>query len=163
MYFMCESGFAILRYDLHGGEGALSGIYGPDGIGDMLHEFGGTPLLLAGGDGGLIYAGLASNSLHLWSLEMMGTDGDAAWTPLRVFELGALLPNPLRWNCTCLIGTAPGADESDMIFVGTDIGIFAIGLKPRWFRMVRESPSHDHTIFPYQSFLTPGVVARCGD
>ncbi|TVU18074.1 hypothetical protein EJB05_34143, partial [Eragrostis curvula] len=152
MYFMCEYGHVILRYELHG-EGTLSWFEAPEH--DTLHEFEDTALIPAG-DCGLKYAALATYSLHLWSMETMGADGFAGWTPLRVFELGALLPTPVRRNSITLIGTGPGPDESDIIFVGTDVGIFSIGLKPRWIKKVYEGPRPDYyVIFPYSGFLTP--------
>ncbi|TVU18084.1 hypothetical protein EJB05_34154, partial [Eragrostis curvula] len=101
MYFMCEYGHVILRYDLHS-ERTLSWFEAPEH--DILHEFEDTALIPAG-DCGLKYAALATYSLHLWSMEMMG------WTPLRVFELGALLPAPVWRNSISLIGTGPALNS----------------------------------------------------
>jgi hypothetical protein len=51
---------------------------------DDPHDFNGTALIPARDDG-LIFAGLTSDALHLWSLEILGQhDEDVGWKPLKV-------------------------------------------------------------------------------
>ncbi|GJN36174.1 hypothetical protein PR202_gb25014 [Eleusine coracana subsp. coracana] len=152
MYFQCQFGLAILSYDLYV-DGSLFGFERPER--DNPHDFDGTALIPAG-DCGLTFAGLMPySSLHLWSLQMTGDLVE--WTSHRVIELGTLLPSAdIRSYGQSLIGVAPGPDDSDIIFVGTDVGVFAIGLKSRWIRKVSEGRSSDYAIFPYTSFFIPG-------
>jgi hypothetical protein len=88
-------------------------------------------------------------------------DEYVGWKPLRVVELQTLLPGAAAADTRMypsLIGIAPGTDGSDTIFLGTHYGVFAINLKSRWIRKVSEDPSRDYAIFPYTSFVTPGII-----
>ncbi|KAL6594626.1 hypothetical protein ACP70R_048364 [Stipagrostis hirtigluma subsp. patula] len=157
MYFICKLGTVILRYDLHG-EGSLSAIKQPDVDADVEE----TSYALVAVDGGVTFAVLMDHRLHLWSLETMDPDGVAGWSQLRVIQLETLLPAIADPESSPrLVGFAKEAD-SDVIFVGTKFGLFAVGLTSHWIRKVCDGAIEDWTIFPYMSFFTP-VLSCCGN
>ncbi|KAL6864744.1 hypothetical protein ACP4OV_015895 [Aristida adscensionis] len=159
MYSLCDLnplrdvviGRVILRYDFYG-EGSLSVINRPE-VDKKADTF------IVDVDGGMTFAALVDYRLELWSLVRntagVGAYGVAEWTKFRVIQLQTLLPaTATPYSSLHLVGYAKESD-SDVIFVGTNVGLFAIGLNPPWTRKVREGAHGDDTIFPYLSFFTP--------
>ncbi|KAL6864741.1 hypothetical protein ACP4OV_015892 [Aristida adscensionis] len=152
LYFICEFGKSILRYDLRGEQQELSVFDGPSI--DLCND---GVVLIPMEDGGLGVAGLSDFSINLWSLEAIDPDGVAVWRHLTVIELGSLLPDADSKISPYLIGFAKPPD-SNFIFVSTNAGVFMIELQSQFARKVCERDTSDmdfSPIFPLMSFFTP--------
>ncbi|KAL6594627.1 hypothetical protein ACP70R_048365 [Stipagrostis hirtigluma subsp. patula] len=152
LYFLCEDGIVILRYNLRGERG-LSAIDGPRSYHDGV-------ALIPNETSGLGLAGLGDYSLHLWSLETVRPNGVAMWSRFMLIELDTLLPDAHPMYPSFLIGFAK-APGSDVIFVSTAVGVFMVGLDSHTVKKVCERGSgctESHTIFPYMSFFTLAVA-----
>lgn len=147
VYFLCDPSTRILRCDF-ARERELSVIDRPD-----VHE--NTIVLITAEDGTLGFAGVQESSIYLWSMEL-DADGAVAWLQYRVVDLGTLLPSRALMITPDVIGFA---EDVDVIFVRTIVGLFTIELKSGQVRKV-SSRGSVCTAIPYTSFYTPDRALR---
>lgn len=83
-------------------------------------------------NGSLGFAGLICNILYLW-LWQTGPDGNARWTPRTPIDLELLLPDEAMSASFVLDGFV---ESSFTIFLGTNVGVFAIELQSVWMRKI---------------------------
>ena len=139
LYFYCEYGTKILGYDI--GKHELSEIDPPLG-----HDGG---ILIESEYGGLGFATVEACGLVLWS-QYVCYDGIEEWEQSRIIELDMLIPN--FFYSGGLVGFAEG---TDIIFMLTDVDLFAIELKSGQVKKVGESRPY-YAVIPYMSFYTSG-------
>ncbi|CAO2191575.1 unnamed protein product, partial [Urochloa humidicola] len=144
LYFSLQEGERILKYDLI--EQSLQVIKTPD----MFEQTKG--IVVTAEDGGLGFAGLIHENLHLWSWQA-GSHGVAEWVLGRVVNLCTLLTTVDPWIFD-VIGFQEGTDT---IFISTDVGVFAVMPKSGQKNEVGERGSYC-TITPYTSFYTPEIL-----
>uniref|UniRef100_A0A0E0E716 F-box associated domain-containing protein n=1 Tax=Oryza meridionalis TaxID=40149 RepID=A0A0E0E716_9ORYZ len=143
LYFRCERGKRILRYDI--GKHELSEIDPPP----LGHEVG---ILMESGYGGLGFATVEDCSILLWS-RYVGDDGIEEWKKSWVIGLDFLnlVGNPsLSWE---LAGFAKGAHT---IFISSEIGVFTIELKSGQVKKLCKEGYY--TVVPYMSFYTSDIA-----
>ncbi|XP_015645619.1 uncharacterized protein [Oryza sativa Japonica Group] len=118
LFFICENGIRILGYDI--GRHELWEIEPP-----LWDDYQGGTLMTAE-DGGLGFATMETRGLVLWSWYVDDDDGIADWEQLRVIKLEMLIPVDNPSVSLDLVGFIEGTQT---IFVSSDVGVFAIGLK----------------------------------
>ncbi|CAN6181450.1 unnamed protein product [Urochloa humidicola] len=141
LYFTLELGKVMLKYDLAGQ--ILTVVDAPE----MVEE---TGIVMAAEDGGLGYANIEGDDLHLWSWT---SDGNTTgWKLGRVIQLQSLLPDR---NASCLHELIGFAEGTDIVFVETpEDGVFTLDLKTEKTRKVGERGGH-FAVLPYMSFCGP--------
>uniref|UniRef100_A0A0E0E715 F-box domain-containing protein n=1 Tax=Oryza meridionalis TaxID=40149 RepID=A0A0E0E715_9ORYZ len=143
LYFYCEYGTKILGYDI--GKHELSEIDPPLG-----HDGG---ILIESEYGGLGFATVEACGLVLWS-QYVCYDGIEEWEQSRIIELDMLIPN--FFYSGGLVGFAEG---TDIIFMLTDVDLFAIELKSGQVKKVGESRPY-YAVIPYMSFYTSDLARK---
>uniref|UniRef100_A0A0E0AFA4 Uncharacterized protein n=1 Tax=Oryza glumipatula TaxID=40148 RepID=A0A0E0AFA4_9ORYZ len=143
LYFYCEYGTKILGYDI--GKHELSEIDPPLG-----HDDG---ILIESEYGGLGFATVEACGLVLWS-QYVCYDGIEEWEQSRIIELDMLIPN--FFYSGGLVGFAEG---TDIIFMLTDVDLFAIELKSGQVKKVGESRPY-YAVIPYMSFYTSDLARK---
>ncbi|KAG0529509.1 hypothetical protein BDA96_05G104600 [Sorghum bicolor] len=118
-------------------------------------------------DGGLGLAALAKFNLRLWAWET-DAEGVTGWVLRRVIELDLFLPLdvsslPSPDNGSC--GRPPVrilglVEDTDLVFLWTITGVFAVHLKSMKFKKVFEADV-SATVYPYKGFRIAGLVG-CG-
>ncbi|CAN6181449.1 unnamed protein product [Urochloa humidicola] len=148
LYFTLELGKATLKYDLAGQ--SLTVVDAPEIDGEML-----TGIFMAAEDGGLGFASIEGDDLHLWS--WTGDGNTAGWKLGRIIQLQSLLPDRNPKFSHEVVGFAEG---TDIVFVETpEAGVFTLDLKSEQARKVGE-PGGYYSVMPYMSFCCPGHRAR---
>ncbi|CAL5078636.1 unnamed protein product [Urochloa decumbens] len=144
LYFTLELGKAVLKYDL--AEQSLTTVDAPETDGEME-----TGVFMAAEDGGLGFASIEGDDLHLWS--WTGDGNTVGWKRCRVIQLQSLLPDRNPSLSHGVIGFAEGLD---IIFLETpEAGVFTIDLKSEKSRKVGETGGY-YAVLPYMSFCGPG-------
>ncbi|RCV09391.1 hypothetical protein SETIT_2G024000v2 [Setaria italica] len=145
IYFTFSRDDAILKYDW--GNNWLSMVKTPV----PRSRYYGFAAVMTMVDGSLGLGRVEDSSLYLWSRKV-NSEGDAEWILCRVIELETVMPianlSPYGANVVAF------ADGVDVIFLGTNAGLFTIELKSGRVRMFGESWLH-LSILPYMSFYTP--------
>ncbi|KAG2584139.1 uncharacterized protein LOC120712464 [Panicum virgatum] len=145
LYFSVQLSERILKYDFVGQ--GLQVIDAPD----VFKQTGG--IVVAAEDGGLGLAGLKDGNLHLWSWQA-GPRGVAEWVQGRVIKLMTLLPTIKPLTLIDVIGFR---EDTDTIFISTNVGVFAVMTKSGQVNKVGERGSY-YAIAPYTSFYTPDLA-----
>jgi hypothetical protein len=91
--------------------------------------------------------------LVLWS-QYVCYDGIEEWEQSRIIELDMLIPN--FFYSGGLVGFAEG---TDIIFMLTDVDLFAIELKSGQVKKVGESRPY-YAVIPYMSFYTSDLARK---
>ncbi|TVU41293.1 hypothetical protein EJB05_14798, partial [Eragrostis curvula] len=151
LFFTLMYPTCILKYDLDTRE--ITTIAPPP----MSHTS--TSFMLAITEGGRMVEGRLGcamvhrqHSLHLWSREVVGPDGDMGWSQNRVIEVSTLL---LHLGCLMRSVRADHfTGDGGVICMWTDRGLIATDLKSGQFREV-EGVTWLDDIFLFMSFYTP--------
>ncbi|KAL6880496.1 hypothetical protein ACP4OV_012061 [Aristida adscensionis] len=158
LHFAFRGGSSVLRYEL--GARELSVIRLPEACAGRGRRI----VLRTAEDGGLGFAGLRKQKLHLWSREVdpdssgslaVGDDRNAGWAETGVIDLKTLLP---RDALSSSLHVAGFADSVDFILLGSHDGLFTIDM--RSLRVTKVGRHYwDEDNLPYISFCTPALGA----
>ncbi|CAN6196786.1 unnamed protein product [Urochloa humidicola] len=96
------------------------------------------------------FACIEDSSLFLWSRKV-NSEGAAEWVQCRVIELEKIIPVTDSEDEPCVVGAAEGVG---VIFISSDVGLYAIELKSEKVRKLAE-PREYFSVLPYMSFYTP--------
>jgi hypothetical protein len=106
-------------------------------------------------DSTLGFACIESSNLYLWSRKVK-SEGDAEWVQLKAIKLETIIPVVNSDDKPFVAGFAEGVD---VIFISSDVGLFAMDLKSGKVKKVAESGVYFSVLLlPYMSFYTPGMV-----
>ncbi|KAL6647124.1 hypothetical protein ACP70R_014561 [Stipagrostis hirtigluma subsp. patula] len=152
IFFTIARGTGIVKY--HWGNNCLSLIKPPPPA-----MYDNMVTLMVMDDGSLGFIGTADSSLHLWSRKV-NLGADAEWVQCRVIELETVIPMVKPHKIACVAGFAEGLD---LVFVSTNVGLFAIELKSGRVKKIDE-PGTYYAVLPYMSFYTPdrGILSSLG-
>ncbi|CAL4932819.1 unnamed protein product [Urochloa decumbens] len=111
--------------------------------------------LMPAGDGGIGFAGVNLSSLHFWSRKT-DSEGVARWALIRIIDMEMLpISDTLAGDMLLWSSVVGFADDSDVLFLGSEAGVFTINLRSKQLKEVPEATS-DSEIYPYTSFYSRG-------
>ncbi|KAL6647777.1 hypothetical protein ACP70R_015214 [Stipagrostis hirtigluma subsp. patula] len=145
IYFTLKLGAKILKYDLD--KHCLFAIEPPD----VYH---GGAVLMPTEDSSLGFAGVRGSSLYLWSRKV-NAKGIAGWVQCRIIELDKLFPDPCYQ-----INVIGFAENVNVIFVSTYVGVFTVDLKSGQVKKVSDTGNYYAVAIPVMSFYTPDCASR---
>ncbi|CAN6311577.1 unnamed protein product, partial [Urochloa humidicola] len=111
--------------------------------------------LMPAEDGGIGFAGVNLCSLHFWSWKT-DSDGVAGWAFIRIIDMEMLpISDTLAGDMLLWSSVVGFADDSDVLFLESEAGVFMINLRSKQLKEVPEAISSS-AIYPYTSFYSRG-------
>ncbi|RCV43393.1 hypothetical protein SETIT_9G290800v2 [Setaria italica] len=112
--------------------------------------------LMPAEDGGIGFAGVNLSSLHFWSRKT-DNEGAAGWALIRIIDM-AMLPisHKLAGDMLLWSSVAGFADDSDVLFLHSEAGVFMINLRSKQLKEVPQASDNAIYIYPYTSFYSRG-------